>query len=153
MTKARVLLVEDEPFIREVLAEVLLEADLEVTEAGDGGEALALLNGQDGFDLLLTDVHMPGCIDGVAVALHARALQPRLAVLWNVRLELRQPLRTGIEILQQLLEASRSSGACFWRNIPRSTAVQSCTVRRLAPATVRFTISPALHMEPRRCGA
>lgn len=82
LTKARVLLVEDEPFIREVLAEVLLEADLEVTEAGDGGEALALLNGQDGFDLLLTDVHMPGCIDGVAVALHARALQPRLLVVF-----------------------------------------------------------------------
>ena len=82
MTKERILLVEDEPLVRVLLLETLLEAGFVVVEAGDADEALALLVQQERFDLLLTDVHMPGRCDGLGVAGHARGRQPELPVLF-----------------------------------------------------------------------
>ncbi|HEY0423702.1 MAG TPA: response regulator, partial [Rhodopila sp.] len=82
MTRARILLVEDEPLIRSLLAETLLEGGLEIVEAGSGEEAVEALGQHDTFDLLLTDVHMPGGISGVDVARHARARDPDLPVVF-----------------------------------------------------------------------
>jgi CheY-like chemotaxis protein len=82
LTKARILLVEDEPLIRALLAETLHEADFDIVEAGNGEEAMATLERQDGFDLLLTDVHMPGRFSGVDVARFARARDPDLPVVF-----------------------------------------------------------------------
>jgi CheY-like chemotaxis protein len=82
LAKARILLVEDEPFIRDLLSEVLQEADLDVSEASNGEEAVDLLQRDAGFDLLLTDVHMPGRFDGIAVARQARARRPELLVVF-----------------------------------------------------------------------
>ena len=82
LARARILLVEDEPLIRELLSETLLEADFEVMEAGTGREAVETLERCGGFDLLLTDVHMPGRLNGVDVARHARARQPDLPVVF-----------------------------------------------------------------------
>lgn len=82
MPKARILLVEDEPFIRDLLAEVLQEAELDVAEASNGEEAVALLEQGPNFDLLLTDVHMPGQFDGVALARQARARQSDLPIVF-----------------------------------------------------------------------
>ena len=77
----RVLVVEDEPFVREVLAEVLASEGFQVTEAACGDEAAWLIDRPDPFDLLLTDVHMPGRLDGLAVAARARAKQPDLPIV------------------------------------------------------------------------
>lgn len=77
----RVLVVEDEAFVREVLAEVLASEGFEVTEAACGDEAAGLIDQPDAFDLLLTDVHMPGRLDGLAVAARARAKQPDLPIV------------------------------------------------------------------------
>ena len=82
MPKAHILLVEDEFLIRLVLLESFLDEDFAVTEAGNGAEAVAAMEGNGAFDLLLTDVHMPGQLDGVAVALHARARHPELPVIF-----------------------------------------------------------------------
>lgn len=60
MTSIRVLLVEDEPLIRLLAAEVLHDEGFEVVEAADGTQAISLIDSPDGFDLLLTDMHMPG---------------------------------------------------------------------------------------------
>lgn len=77
----RVLVVEDEPFVREVLVEVLASEGFDVTEAACGDEAAGLIDRPDRFDLLLTDVHMPGRLDGLAVAARARAQQPDLPIV------------------------------------------------------------------------
>ena len=82
MAKARVMLVEDESFIRDILAEVFQEAELDVAEASNGEEAMALLEQDADFDLLLTDVHMPGRFDGIAVARQARARYPNLPIVF-----------------------------------------------------------------------
>ena len=76
----RALLVEDEELIRALVAEVLADAGWDVTEAGSGDAAVALLR-QESFDLLVTDVHMPGQADGYEVARQARAQSAGLPVI------------------------------------------------------------------------
>ncbi|WP_291981020.1 response regulator [Luteitalea sp.] len=57
----RVLLVEDEPGVRDVVAQMLQLRGYQVQEAADGDQALAAVRAADGqFDLVLTDVVMPG---------------------------------------------------------------------------------------------
>ena len=82
MSQPRVLLVEDEFLIRMVLTETLMESGLDVTEAASGDEAVGLLDGQHRFDLVLTDVHMPGRLNGVDVARRARTLWPTVPVVF-----------------------------------------------------------------------
>ena len=64
----RILLVEDERLIRLTLVEMLEDAGYTVIEAINGDEACALMQGLDGFDVLLTDIQMPGAADGIEVA-------------------------------------------------------------------------------------
>ena len=77
----RILLVEDEPLIREVMAELLTLAGFEVIATTTGDEAAVLL-ANNGFTVLLTDVTMPGIMDGIGLAQHARALHPGLPVVF-----------------------------------------------------------------------
>ncbi len=82
MPQTRILFVEDEDLIRLIVSEILVEAGIEVTEASNGEAALALLQTWDGFDLLLTDVHMPGRFSGVDVARYMRSLRPEMPVVF-----------------------------------------------------------------------
>lgn len=77
----RVLLVEDEGLIRLVASQALQDEGFEVVEARNGDEATRLLDGYDGFDVLFTDVHMPGTLDGLDLAMHARRRCPGIPVL------------------------------------------------------------------------
>jgi DNA-binding response OmpR family regulator len=78
----RVLVVEDEGLIRLILAEALEAAGYRVIEADTGDEAARLLDGPGGFDLVVTDIQMPGALDGVAVGRHARARHPGIPVIY-----------------------------------------------------------------------
>ncbi|HYZ61960.1 MAG TPA: PAS domain S-box protein, partial [Acetobacteraceae bacterium] len=78
---ARVLVVEDDENIREVTAEVLREAGLEVLTAEDGTSALEVLERGERVDILFSDVVMPGGATGLDLARAARALRPGLCVL------------------------------------------------------------------------
>ena len=77
---ASVLVVEDEPLIRIFLAEVLRDAGLHVTEACTADEAAAILSEQE-YCALLTDVKMPGRMDGVELAKHVCREHPGTAVI------------------------------------------------------------------------
>ena len=81
MTKARVLVVEDEAIIRSVMVEVLIDAGFQVDEADNSDDALKLLD-EDGYRLLVTDVHMPGDLDGIDLAGHAQNHKPPLPVVF-----------------------------------------------------------------------
>ena len=77
----RILLVEDEPVLREIAARVLVRAGFDVTTAADPGEAIiAAETGPEPFDLLLTDVVMPG-MRGPELARRLRNSRPDLRVL------------------------------------------------------------------------
>jgi two-component system, response regulator PdtaR len=75
-----VLLVEDEILTRLCTAEQLRRGGMMVVEAANAHEAVAILDSGVRIDLVLTDVRMPGSIDGLGLARIARARWPRLKV-------------------------------------------------------------------------
>ena len=77
-----VLLVEDEGLIRSTLTEALEDAGYTVVEAESGDEACALLSTRSEFDVLLTDIQMPGTTDGIDVARSFHALHPHRPVVF-----------------------------------------------------------------------
>ena len=81
---ARLLLVEDEFLIRLTLSESLLDAGYEVIDVADADEALSRLEEHAALPLraLLTDVQLPGPIDGHALAARLREAQPDLPVIF-----------------------------------------------------------------------
>jgi signal transduction histidine kinase len=81
-TTATVLVVDDEPTIRMLVIEVLEELGHTVLEAGDGGAAMRILNTGARIDLLVTDVGLPGQMNGRQVADAALTLLPDLKVLF-----------------------------------------------------------------------
>jgi two-component system cell cycle sensor histidine kinase/response regulator CckA len=77
----RVLVVDDEPQIREFVSRVLSEAGYQVTTAGDGPGAIATVAADGAPDLLLTDFRMPQ-MDGDELAARLRQSLPDLNVLY-----------------------------------------------------------------------
>ena len=77
-----VLVVDDEPSLRLLAAEVLRERGCTVLEAGDAASALEILRGGRTIDLLVTDIGMPGGMNGRDLALAARELHDTLRVLF-----------------------------------------------------------------------
>jgi PAS domain S-box-containing protein len=72
----KILVVDDEPELRDVLVESLQKQGYEVTGCGSGRTALAVLREQD-FDLILTDLMMPE-MDGIALLKAALEIDPQL---------------------------------------------------------------------------
>ncbi len=77
-----ILIIDDEKAIRMLVVEVLLEAGYNVLEAEDGPSGLQLLQTGVRVDLLITDVGLPGGLNGRQVADAARADRPGLKVLF-----------------------------------------------------------------------
>lgn len=76
-----ILLVEDEPSVRQLLTKTLADRGYRVHSAANGEEALGLFNQiSRRIDLLLTDIVMPG-VQGTVIARSLREKQPDLAVL------------------------------------------------------------------------
>jgi signal transduction histidine kinase len=77
-----VLVIDDEPTVRMLAAEVLTELGYTVIEAENGKSGLAVLNTNRRVDLLVTDVGLPGGMNGRQVADAARVARPGLRVLF-----------------------------------------------------------------------
>ncbi len=82
MAGKRVLVVEDEALVRLILAETLEDEGFEVVEAATGDEAARLLDEVDGFDLVVTDIQMPGDLDGIAVGKRVRSRHAHVPVIY-----------------------------------------------------------------------
>ena len=80
--KGTVLVVDDEATIRMLIAEVLEELGYRTLEAADGAAGLRALADGGRVDLLVTDVGLPGGMDGRQLADAARVAQPGLKVLF-----------------------------------------------------------------------
>ena len=63
----RVLLVEDDTLTRRNIAMYLRRAQLEVDEAANGEQAIRLITSIDDYDVVVSDLRMPGLIDGMDV--------------------------------------------------------------------------------------
>jgi DNA-binding response OmpR family regulator len=77
----RVLIVEDEMLNREIMAEALIEAGFIVDEADSADEAVRMLD-QDGYRLLVTDIHMPGRLSGIDLAQRAHDRNPHMPIVF-----------------------------------------------------------------------
>ena len=79
-----ILVVEDEPLLRDMARLILLDCGYRVLEAGSGAEALQIWEGNsEAIDLLVTDVVMPGGMSGRDLAVKLLASQPRLRVVFT----------------------------------------------------------------------
>jgi len=114
----RVLIVDDEPDIRELIGEILADEGFEVELAGDADQARSLLSAASP-DLVLLDVWMPGC-DGVT-----------LLKEWRERGELHCPvvMISGHGSVEAAVEATRQ-GAFDFIEKPVSMARLLATIRR-----------------------
>jgi excisionase family DNA binding protein len=77
--RPRILVVDDEQAVRDLLAKTLTMADYDVDTAPDGPAALDRLRAAE-YDLLITDLKMPG-MDGLSVIREARRIRQDLAVV------------------------------------------------------------------------
>ncbi len=77
-----VLVIDDEPTVRLLLVDLLQDAGYRVLEAGDGVAGLKILQSDIRIDLLITDVGLPGGMNGRQVADAARVIRTTLKVLF-----------------------------------------------------------------------
>lgn len=77
-----VLIIDDDPTIRTLVAEALNDTGYSVIEAADGPAGLRILDSNTRIDLLITDVGLPGGINGRQVADAARGGRPGLKTLF-----------------------------------------------------------------------
>ena len=79
--KVKILVVEDEPFIRLGLVSTIEEAGYEVIDAASADEAIRKLERYDDVGLILTDVDMPGSMDGIRLAHYVRRRWPPIELV------------------------------------------------------------------------
>ncbi|MCG8360855.1 MAG: response regulator [Kiloniellales bacterium] len=101
---ARILLAEDDESMRTFLAKALRRAGHEVTDVGDGLDAMMALTERT-VDLLLADVVMPG-MDGIELARRAAKEQPGIKVMFitgfaAVALKAREQSPKGARVLSK----------------------------------------------------
>ena len=115
--KPLVLVVDDEAIIRVMLVDLLEDAGLDVVEAGTADDALRVLEELSHVSVILTDIEMPGELNGIDLAHVARQRWPHIELLVMSGRTFPQPgtLPAGIE---------------FWRK-PYSTERLVSHVRQL----------------------
>ena len=80
-TPAIAVLAEDEPAVLDAAREMLTDMGFGVITATNAGDALLALLGSTGPELLITDMHMPGEMDGLALAREAAERWPHLRIV------------------------------------------------------------------------
>ena len=79
--RARILVVEDNPDVRRTVVKLIVDLGHEVQEAEDAAQALAMLDEGAAFDLLFTDIVLPGRMTGRELAREARRRWPGIKIL------------------------------------------------------------------------
>jgi len=78
---AAVLIVEDEPLVRTIAADIVMDAGYRAFEACDAADAIAILEGRDDIAAVFTDIEMPGDMNGLDLAAAIRSRWPATALL------------------------------------------------------------------------
>ena len=76
-----VLVVEDEPLLRLLAADLLEDAGYTTLSASCAAEAVAILESRGSVDAVFSDIEMPGAMNGLSLAQHIRQHWPSVAVL------------------------------------------------------------------------
>jgi two-component system, response regulator PdtaR len=76
-----ILIVEDELLVGEYLNTVLTDSGYEVIAAADADEAIAVLEARDDIRIMITDINMPGSMDGLRLAAAVRKRWPPIKII------------------------------------------------------------------------
>lgn len=76
-----VLVVDDDPRVRELGADILEDAGFQVLQAADADEALKVLSAHPDISVVFSDVEMPGRLDGLALAYRVSELCPGIGIV------------------------------------------------------------------------
>jgi CheY-like chemotaxis protein len=76
-----VLIVEDEPILLIYAADIAAAAEFEVIEAANADEAIAILDSRADICIVLTDIDMPGSMDGLKLATAIRRRWPPVEIV------------------------------------------------------------------------
>lgn len=76
-----VLIVEDEVLIRMSSAATLEDAGFRILEAGSAAQAIEMLAANPDIDVLMTDVHMPGAMDGLGLVALVHRRHPEIRAI------------------------------------------------------------------------
>jgi len=134
----RVLLVEDESLIAELICEAFEEHGFCVHSVSNAADALDHLCGGGEVDVLFTDINLPGELDGAALAEKARGLKPDLPVIyasgrWGLLEELRRlPLS---KTLQKPYSTARACAAVEGLMSDRMAMLQRAAASQRAMAS------------------
>ncbi len=79
---ARILLVEDEALISDMVADALEQQGFTVHVVANAADALRHIESGAGVDALFTDVHLPGGMDGSELATRVRRLRPDMPIVY-----------------------------------------------------------------------
>jgi len=97
----RILIIDDDGMVRELLSDILQAAGHTVVQASGGREAIRLFR-KDPFDLVLTDLGMPDC-SGWEVAAAIKAIAPRTPVAlvtgWSITLDRAKLKAAGVDLV------------------------------------------------------
>jgi two-component system, response regulator PdtaR len=77
----RVILVEDNQFVQRLEVEILGDLGYEVATTASAEEALQQLLNEQSTAILITDIRLPGSMDGIVLARTAREHRPNLAIM------------------------------------------------------------------------
>jgi two-component system, response regulator PdtaR len=80
-TNNRVVLIVEDELIRMATAEAVQDAGFEVVEAADAAGAIAILESRSDIQVVFTDIHMPGFMDGAMLAHAIRHRWPPVRVI------------------------------------------------------------------------
>lgn len=102
VSKKSILVVEDEEIIREMTMDYLQGCGYQVECAGDGEQALKIINSDHRFDLLLSDMNLPGGIKGTDLAQDALKTNNNIKVLF-VTGYAKSPIELSGNVVPELL--------------------------------------------------
>lgn len=80
-TRPTILIVEDEPLLLMDAVDLVGEAGFEAVEASNADEAIAILTSRSDIRIVLTDIDMPGSMDGVKLAHYVRDRWPPIEII------------------------------------------------------------------------
>lgn len=81
MSKPIALIVEDEPLLMMHAVDIVEDAGFDVLEAANADAAVAILETRDDIQVVITDVQMPGSMDGVKLAKAVRDRWPPILII------------------------------------------------------------------------
>lgn len=97
----RVLMVEDQTDLRDMIGVALKEFGIDVATTGDGHGALALIESEPDFDVVFSDVSMPNGMSGIELSEHVARTQPNARMILSSGYARSQlpPLPDNVEFL------------------------------------------------------